>query len=191
MPVYKLERLVVEVHPEFLSKNEATALYEKLENTAPWKTKNRRTTLTYGNAGVSYSYKFRNQEIHRTATPWEEEEKIYSIKERIRKITNNDYNYVVVQRYPNGKFGINPHKDREMKRGTDICGISLGHEERLLMLTPPPFNKIDRSPLYIPLPPGSLYILKPPTNDYWMHSIVKDDTIEPRISLTYRFTDVK
>lgn len=72
-----------------------------------------------------------------------------------------------------------------MKRGTDICGLSLGYETRDLILIPPPFNKNDKEKLCISLPPGSLCILKPPTNNYWMHSIAKDETTTPRISLTY------
>jgi hypothetical protein len=45
--------------------------------------------------------------------------------------------------------------------------------------------------LKIPLVSGSLYILKPPTNDHWAHSIEKEPEVkEPRISLTYRYTEV-
>lgn len=185
MQVYEREKLLVLVFNDFLTKTEVEFLYDNLENTAPWKMRNRRTTLTYGDKGVSYKYKLYGKEIHRIAIPWTQD--LFDIKERIRKITSNDYNYVVAQRYPNGKSGINPHRDKEMKRGTDICGVSLG-TKRTFLLTPPKWIKEES--IEIPLPPGSLYILKSPTNDYWSHSIVKDDSTEPRISLTYRFTDI-
>ena len=85
--------------------------------------------------------------------------------------------------YPTGKIGINPHKDKEMTRGTTICGWSFG-SERILNMNPPGYIKTDK--ILISLPPGSMYEFVPPTNDHWLHCIEKSENNEKRISLTFR-----
>lgn len=77
------------------------------------------------------------------------------------------------------------HKDNEMD-DTPIYGISIG-SVRTLVLHPPPFNRVDRDPVRISLPSNSLYMLLPPTNKYWMHSMEEDLSIrDVRYSLTFR-----
>jgi alkylated DNA repair dioxygenase AlkB len=102
----------------------------------------------------------------------------------VEKMVDEKFNVCVVQRYPNGSYGINPHKDKEMIIGTTICGISFG-AKRKLRLHSPKYMKLDN--IELDLEHGSLYVLKSPTNTYWSHEIVKDKNInKPRISLTFR-----
>jgi alkylated DNA repair dioxygenase AlkB len=63
--------------------------------------------------------------------PWTEE--LNFIKERVEAITKNKYSIYVMQRYPYGNIGINPHRDKEMVPGTTICGVSLGQTRVLTM----------------------------------------------------------
>lgn len=61
-----------------------------------------------------------------------------------------------------------------------ICGISIGQTRTLSMYK---YNNI----LNQPLKNGSLYLLLPPTNNFYSHAIEKDDSIGLRYSLTFRY----
>jgi alkylated DNA repair dioxygenase AlkB len=186
---YRKERLEVDFYHNFLDPETAQDLYQHLEKHAQWRrdiTPGRRVNQNYGDDGVSYEYSLRGNLIHRPTCPWSELPVLESLRDAVSNVSRNRYNYCVVQRYPSGRVGINPHRDKEMKHGTDIAGLSLG-ATRVLTLTPPRFNRVDTNPINISLTPGSLYILRPPTNDYWTHSIEKDLTVtESRVSLTFR-----
>ena len=88
--------------------------------------------------------------------------------------------------YPSGNVGIGRHRDREMGGRTIAC-LSFG-ADRTLTLTP--FKYLHEKERRYALPSGSLYVLLPPTNVHWMHSIEKDNTTIARISLTFRYVNV-
>lgn len=191
---YRQERLVVDVYPNFLNSILAQQLFDYLETEVPWNKKitpGRRVNQNYGEVGLKYVLKFGGyngrpaKTSERPVLPWSELPALEYLLEMLLEATGSRYNYCVIQRYPSGQVGINPHKDKEMQVGSLIAGLSLG-TERTLTLTPPHYNRIDTTPLEIKLPPGSLYVLKDPTNRHWQHAIEKDDTTTPRISLTFR-----
>jgi alkylated DNA repair dioxygenase AlkB len=66
-----------------------------------------------------------------------------------------------------------------MKFGTIITSISLG-TPRIMR-----FEKDDKI-IDLLLESGSLCLIMPPTNNYWLHSIPKDTSLTPRISLIFR-----
>lgn len=191
MNSYKGERFNVEFYPSFLSEAEATILYNHIESSAKWSSKitpGKRVNANYGDPGVSYQLKIRDAIIDRKVLPWKELPILELVRDRLINLSKSKYNYCVVQRYPSGNVGIKAHRDKEMKSGTDIAGVSLG-SKRTLILYPPNYNGVNTMAVKLELPPGSLYILKPPTNDHWTHSIEKDGTVTaPRISLTFRYT---
>jgi len=121
--------------------------------------------------------------VKRYAIAWCKLPILIDIRNHLEQLTGEKYNYCVIQYYPCGKVGIKPHKDKEMILGTTICGLSIG-ETRFLELSPPKF--VNEEKIILPLKSGSLYVLKPPTNSYWIHAILTDDTTKPRISLTFR-----
>lgn len=172
--------LDIDLH-QLLDATTANTIYQQLEKEVVWSkpiTNGRRVNQTYGNAGLVYEINFRGKIVRRHTTLWTPT--ILHLRALVSNITKEEYNFCVVQRYPNGNVGINPHKDKEMVLGTTIAGISLGATRVLTM------SNYHES-ISIPLPSGSLYVLKPPTNTYWSHSIEKDSTIlQPRISLTFR-----
>ena len=191
---YTRENLNVDFYLGFLTEEESQAFYEYLEENVPWNktiTPGRRVNQNYGDDGLSYTLKFGGYDgkpvkmIERKCLPWADLPVLDGVKGLLYQETRTTYNYCVVQRYPSGRVGINPHKDKEMRPGTCIAGLSVG-ATRTLTLTPPRYNKKDKFSLQIELPPGSLYIFKDPTNRHWQHSIEKDETTEPRISLTFR-----
>lgn len=183
------ERLNIDFHPQFLSEEKAEEAFKILEKRVPWSnliTQNHRVNQNYGDDGLKYVVKIKDKEIHRVCRPWKEQPILQEIKESLEKTTGVTYNYCVVQRYPSGKVGINPHRDKEMKKGSLIAGISLGVTRKLCMI-PPTWNQKDKGAVEFELNAGSLYVLKPPTNDHWQHSIERDATVKGvRISLTFR-----
>lgn len=189
--------LNVELYPDFLSQEESKELYDVIIKTLVIEDKmkmSKRINFTFGDDGVDYKVTFGSNTIKRVARPWKECPLLKKYRDRLINLTRSKtgYNYVVVQIYPSGKVGINPHRDKEMKQGTDICGISLG-ATRDLVLTPSYYpEKEGSTPLIIPLKSGSLYILNPPTNESrgWLHSIPKSAEKDARISLTYRYIDL-
>lgn len=149
----------------------------------------KRVNCTYGDDGLVYEIKFggyggRPQTItRRKAISWDSLPILKVLNRISTMLTNQTYNFCVAMCYPTGKIGINPHKDKEMTRGTTICGWSFGSERNLIM-GPPVYIKTDK--ISISLPPGSVYEFVPPTNDYWTHCIEKNENKDKRISLTFR-----
>lgn len=136
----------------------------------------RRSSITFGDESVEYTIHFRNGVVHRKTEGWPEW--LVPIRELMREWCP-DVNVCVVQRYPSGDTGIKPHRDKEMTKGTIICGLSVGHQRSLRMQ----FG--DKQFDYV-LTHGSLYLLHPPTNDIWSHCIPTDDSDGVRYSLTFR-----
>lgn len=185
----KRKQLHVDYYPHILDPISATECYEMLDQNALWN-KDRsvkvRNTAVYGNPDCSYESGSSEYSNDRQTLPWELLPQLIPLKDIVKLLTGQECNFCVIQRYPNGRIGINPHKDREIPDHSLICGMSLG-TTRILRFIPPPWLKDTEAEVDIPLDAGSLYIMRPPTNKYWMHSIVKEPEItEPRISLTFR-----
>ena len=190
------DRLHVDFYTDFLTQEEAVFLFEYIEKNVKWSgliTNGKRVNQNYGDDGISYKLKFGGyggkpvKIIERKVLPWDDLPILKIVRDKLSKLTNSKYNYCVIQRYPNGNVGINPHRDKEMLSGIDsnIAGISLG-STRTLTLSPPK-NSQTAFPIKLGLVPGSLYVLKYPTNEYWTHCIEKDpNIIGARISLTFR-----
>ena len=101
---------------------------------------------------------------------------------------DEEFDYAVIQSYlPNGKDGIAPHTDSEQEESTPIVGLSLypnpQHSRPLTMTSGEHFRE-DRVSYDLDLPNGSIYVLAPPTNEWWKHGIKK--RVQPRVSITYR-----
>lgn len=179
------ERLKIIVRHNFYP--DADDVLMRLEE-MEWNGGRRREHKDFGVKGVSYDLKFGGyngipvKTIHREVMDWEYEPLIMGIKD-IPPL--GDCDYCVVQRYADGTIGMKRHKDDEMDT-RPIYGLSLG-ATRTLVLYPPPFNKVDREPVRISLPHNSLYMILPPTNKYWMHSIEEDLSVKDvRYSMTFR-----
>lgn len=170
--------LCVGFYPNFYSEDEATALYTEIDKYLD-KGKSKRSSKSFGEAGLEYVIHWYGKTTVRKLIDWTKYPILLKIRDKLTAVVPEDYNTVVVQRYPSGKCGIKPHRDKEMKRGTVIAGLSLGQTRTLALQRGSKTYKLT-------LTPGSLYILRPPTNDLWSHCIEEDDSVSPRISLTYR-----
>ncbi len=182
---YQHNHLNFDYIPKFLTENEADAVF-LVCNRLPWTERHlkRRANMTYGDEGLVYVVKFRNNVVVRKAISWDRLPILATLKAKVERETGTVYNFCAVMRYPNGDFGIGRHRDKEMIDGTTICGLSVG-QERTFILTPPFFEGCDE--VSINLQHGSLYAIKPPTNNYWTHEIPKEPRkIGVRYSLTFR-----
>lgn len=182
--------LKLDVIENFLSKPIADNTLKELEflfNEKGLITK-KRSSLILGDENIDYITNYKGNITHRPTERYPN--CILNIKKKLERFMKNNYNddikfnVCIIQRYPTGKIGILPHRDKEMVHGTKICGISLG-QPRILEIGQG-FQKSYKTIVSHELSNGSLYIMIPPTNDKYTHSIRKDESSEVRISLTFR-----
>ena len=189
MTNYSCDRMNIDIHEEYLSIQESNDLFEKIihnpihfkNNTITKKgfpSKKRNKTI-YG-CVKTYTIVYNGKIIETPIHPWESFPELFHLAKRIEETTLQSYNTCVIQIYNSGIVEIKPHRDKEMNPGTNIASISLG-ETRAMRFERRGFDILD-----IPLKPGTLCIIKPPTNDYWLHSIPIDTTMNIRISLVFR-----
>lgn len=177
-------KLKLDYYMNMFTTEESEYIYDKLfEIVKPTIQKGKRTksTLSFGVKGLVYTIKWYGKVTERRVIDWDDYPIIQEIRKRVENETGYTFNTCGLHLYLNGNYGINPHRDREMKPGTVICGLTFG-EERLLNM-----SLFKKDILNIRLLSGSCYIFRPPTNDYYFHSIVKEkDRMKPRISITFR-----
>lgn len=192
---YKLKN-ISSIHDNFnlhyfahlLEENKANKYFKIFENELTYNNDfgNGRKMMAYGDSKVCDEY----------TKSWDEKtlicKVIKNIKHKVQICTGLKFNYVIINRYADGNQGIGLHSDRELPDDATIAGVSLGCERQLRM------RPINFYPEYLPkqidinLGNGSLYVLRTPTNNHWMHSIPKITTTKartPRISLTFRYIE--
>lgn len=171
--------LDVDLYPHFLTPELAQALFEHLITVLQPSSK--RSATLFGDPGIIYSVTYRDVTFDRPVLDWSNIKGLSELKTYVEQVTNEKYNVCIIQLYPNGSVGINPHRDKEMVAGTRITGLSLGATRTLS------FTREGHQTHKIKLPSGSLYVMNQPTNQKWLHSIIKETRIkEPRLSLTFR-----
>lgn len=185
--------LIIDYYEKFLDDDVANELLNTLKK-MDWPNKIKRHSKSYGNKGLvynvdlpDYSNNKTRMKVARPVISWQDfpTNHLIDIKEKIKKLYNDDINSCVIQYYDNGKIYIKPHRDQEIKSNCSIYGLSLGATRKLTML------RYNQEPFYLPLEHNSLYILRSPTNTYWKHCIPKQVKIkDSRFSLTFRnYTD--
>lgn len=149
-----------------------------------------RKQLAYGLPGTYY--KFAGNTVF--AKSWNEPDIICKIiKNILHKVeiySNKKFNFVLINRYEDGNQYIGHHRDDEKELGNDptIVGVSFGAVRDVTFKTykfiP---NKMAES-INLELGHGSIFVMKPPTNEFWTHSIPKRAGVKKvRISLTFRY----
>lgn len=173
----------------FLSKERADSLLEELKSIQydqryltikGKKIPLPRLTAWYGDEGAVYRY----SGIEEKPREW-----IPSLKQ-LRDLLEGSFqsfNSLLVNYYRNGRDSIGLHADDEEELGENptIASISLG-AERIFRLQQYKGNLESPTALSIPLHHGDLLIMRGTVQKYWKHAVDKDDTVEPRINLTFR-----
>lgn len=183
------EKFCIELHSSFLSSTECNALYTRimsdkshfphaLRTKAGTLSKKRNKTI-YGEIPV-YTYVYRGKEVHTPIRPWSTFPELKAVCEKVEVASGQKYKTCVIQIYTHGGVGIKPHRDKEMLFGDIIASVSLG-VTRVMRFERCGFPTKDYT-----LEAGTLCLIKPPTNDSWLHSIPTDATTTPRVSLVFR-----
>lgn len=181
----------VTLHADFLPRDEADTLLRTLIETLPWQQRDvtvqgrsypqPRLTAWFGDAGA-YTYSGLTLE----AEPWTPE--LARLRDLIEERTGVRHNSVLANHYRAGRRdSIGMHSDDEVELGRDpeIASVSLG-EERPFVLAPKPWIKAERTE--IPLPHGSLLVMRGQTQRNWRHGVDKPSmpSKASRVNLTFR-----
>lgn len=145
-----------------------------------------RKQVAYGDHGIKYE--FSGTSIpSKSWTPT-----VLKLKKYVELLTGQTYNFVLINRYANGKDYIGEHRDNERDLDTKapIASLSLGQERKFRLRHKncrTIFSTKDISPIKMNLESGSLLVMKYPTNEFWYHSLpVQKNAFGVRINLTFR-----
>lgn len=190
---YEFPKDLLEYRESFLSSEEADLLKNKLLETAPWEQRTQkmydktvltpRLTAWYGDA-KSYDFVDNNTTKRNEWTP-----ELYALKQRIEKEFGCQFNGVLLNLYRDHNDSVAWHRDKESRYGKRpvIASISLGQTRNF------DFRKKDhhQSKYSLPLPQGSLLIMKGDLQEHWEHRIAKSVVpMKERINLTFRLIQI-
>ena len=177
--------------PDFLSAAEATALLGQLTAGAAWEQRTirlfgqqfpqPRLTAWYGDPEARYTY----SNLTCEPRPWLPA--LADLRQRLETATHARYNSVLLNLYRDGRDSMGWHADDEPELGPTpaIASLSLGAVRRFRLrprpgLVHPAFG--------IDLPPGSLLLMRGPTQQHWQHALPKTARpVGPRLNLTFRW----
>lgn len=186
---YEFPKDLLEYKENFINTEEADELKDILLKTTPWEQRTQkmydktvvtpRLTAWYGGKDSSYDL---NGNVSGT-NPWTPE--LYALKERIEKEFGYQFNAVLLNLYRDNNDSVAWHRDKESRYGKRpvIASISLGQTRNF------DFRKKDhhQSKYSLPLPHGSLLIMKGDLQENWEHRIAKSNVpMKERINLTFR-----
>lgn len=186
--LYEFPKDLLEYKEQFLSREEADLLKELLLKNTPWEQRTQkmydktvltpRLTAWYGDNN-SYDLDGNVSGAH----SWTPE--LLSLKERIEQEFGYRFNGVLLNLYRNNNDSVAWHRDKESRYGKRpvIASISLGQTRNF------DFRKKDHhsSKYNLPLPHGSLLIMKGDLQENWEHRIAKSNVhMKERINLTFR-----
>jgi alkylated DNA repair dioxygenase AlkB len=187
---YEFPKDLLEYREHFLSAEEADTLKALLLENTPWEQRTQkmydkmvltpRLTAWYGDDNKSYQPADSNSS---KTNPWTPE--LLSLKERIENEFGYRFNGVLLNLYRDNNDSVAWHRDKESRYGKRpvIASISLGQTRNF------DFRKKDhhQSKYSLPLPHGSLLIMKGDLQENWEHRIAKSNkSMQPRINLTFR-----
>jgi alkylated DNA repair dioxygenase AlkB len=134
----------------------------------------------YGDEGMRYRY----SGLELAPLPWTP--LLSSLRRQVEVITGAEFNSVLLNYYRDHRDSMGMHADDEPELGSDpvIASVSFG-EERVLRFK----HRRDRNiePVKLPLPHGSLLLMRGATQANWHHGINKlTRPCGPRANLTFR-----
>lgn len=186
--LYEFPKNLLEYREHFLDPKEADQLKKHLLSTVPWKQRTQKmydkTVLTPRlTAWYSDKKTFESADNTSDANPWTPE--LIFLKERIEKEFGYQFNGVLLNLYRDHNDSVAWHRDKESKYGKRpiIASVSLGQTRNF------DFRKVDhhQSKYSLPVPHGSLLIMKGDLQEHWEHRIAKSSIpMEERINLTFR-----
>lgn len=138
----------------------------------------RRLTAWYGDEPFDYTY----SQVSRKALPWTET--LAEIKTEVEKISGEAFNSCLLNFYHDGEDYMGWHSDDEpeLDPTASIASVSLGAERKFSFK-----HRRTKETVSVFLESGSLLLMKPPTQEHWLHTLRKSKKVsEGRINLTFR-----
>ena len=111
---------------------------------------------------------------------------LLELKDRVEALTDHDYNSVLLNYYrdQHDSMGMHCDDERELGRQPVIASLSLGERREFLLKHR---TRKDLKTYRLPLPSGSLLLMRGETQQHWRHGIGKcKQDCGPRINLTFR-----
>ena len=138
-----------------------------------------RLSAWYGEVGYRYSGSTR------AARPWTRA--LGALKNRVEALTGLPFNSVLLNYYRDGDDRMGLHSDDEPELGERpaIASLSLGATRELVLRHR---YRRDLPTCKLPLPAGSLLLMRGATQRYWRHGINRSARVrEARLNLTFRY----
>lgn len=180
---------VFEWYPNFLTKETADDLFQKLLDETPWqhdeitifgkKIAQPRLTCLFGNEGKPYSYSGLTMHPH----AWNPT--LIFIKDKVEQVANQNFTTVLANLYRNEKDSNGWHADNEKELGRNpiIASISLGEIRKFQIK----HHTNKEYKCNLELTHGSLLLMKEGSQIHYKHQIPKAaQPKKPRINLTFR-----
>lgn len=186
---YDFPKDLLEFREHFLTSDESDQLFSQLLDNTPWKQRTQtmydkkvltpRLTAWHGDG--EKSYKLGGSEFEVNA--WTPE--LLSLKKKIEEVFGHEFNSVLLNLYRDNNDSVAWHRDKESRYGDRpvIASLSLGQTRKF------DFRKLNhhQSRYSIPLPHGSLLLMKGDLQEHWEHRIAKSALyMKERINLTFR-----
>jgi alkylated DNA repair dioxygenase AlkB len=173
---------------DLFNESECVSLFTALRESLEWKADQllmfgkqvttQRKIAWVGDAGCVYNYSGFQQHPQ----PWTRE--LLYIKNKVEEVAGCHFNSCLLNLYHNGSEGMGWHSDdeQELDELTPIASLSLGGRRKFAFR-----HKQERTRIALFLQSGSLLMMHSPTQQYWLHSLLKTKTdVAPRINLTFR-----
>jgi len=180
-------------YESFFEPDEADKLFKKFRDEIDWKQDHinmfgneiplPRKTAWYGDQGKSYIYSgIKNEPSEWTNT-------LLDVKERVESKCDNSFNSLLMNKYKDGKDKLSWHADDEpeLDPTCSIASISFGSERDFAIKHKTKTEQKKKFPLHH----GSLLIMKPPMQQFWLHQVPPRPNInQVRINLTFRYINI-
>jgi alkylated DNA repair dioxygenase AlkB len=176
--------------PGFYGRVEADRLFDALRSEVDWQAKTvrlfgkthplPRLTAWHGDAGAAYMY----SGITHEPEPWTA--LLAEVRARVEAASGTKFNAVLLNRYRDGQDRMGWHADDEPELGPrpTIASLSLGVTRTFQMRHR---TRKDVPRLDFELGHGSLLIMRPPTQAWWLHKVPRRARVkDERINLTFR-----
>tara|TARA_B100001142_G_C14159308_1_gene587820 strand:- start:142 stop:774 length:633 start_codon:yes stop_codon:yes gene_type:complete len=187
-------------YQQFFTSKESDELYKYFLNEINWKQDYinmfgkviplPRKTSWYGDKEAGYVY----SGIKNTPNNWTD--KLLYIKKKIEAECDNTFNSLLMNKYEDGKHKLSWHSDDEpeLDKLCSIASLSFGSERNFSFKhktkKDDPSTKAKKYNHTRILHHGSLLIMKPPMQEFWLHQVPASKKVtKPRINLTFRFVN--
>ena len=165
-----------------------------------------RRQTAFGDRELSYSF----SGITLQANPWIP--LVSSLRYHVQKATGEDYNFVLVNHYKDGRDHMGEHRDNEpdLVPTASIASLSFGQQRDFVLRHKNirgrgggkgrgcgggkgrgkgsgGVGRVEGMRVVVELGHGSLLVMRYPTNQVWYHSLpVRRTALHPRLNLTFR-----